>query len=238
MYQSNGLFHSYIFIYLFIYYCYTFREIFIDIPDKVRNNGTLYLHVVVYPTNKNRNNLQELVQQMDSSVLSMRLTKYFTPQYKAFNLLNDETETHTEQSVGVPIPHIKKKITVIMLTDRISYSTKNLPYEVARLMRLNNNGHFMPIVQEDFLKTRVHDLEPVYNNSYNTTINITYNPCSIGWLRFVLQVENALGQLLKIGFTAKDIDEVKRIFSETNVYLLCVTMFIGSVHVSYEKSIA
>lgn len=34
------------------------------------------------------------------------------------------------------------------------------------------------------------------------------------------------------GFTKKDVDEVKGIFSESNLYLLCGTMLIASVHVN------
>lgn len=43
-------------------------------------------------------------------------------------------------------------------------------------------------------------------------------------------MEQALGQLTQLGFTQRDLDEVKRVFSETNVYLLLGTMLVGSVH--------
>ncbi|GLV45925.1 uncharacterized protein CBL_11722 [Carabus blaptoides fortunei] len=206
------------------------KELTIDIPAKTRNNGTLYLHAVVYPTNNNAQSskltLGEAIRVPEASVLSMKLTRYSIPQYQAFNLLTEEIEQQHE----TPVTHIKKKITIIMLTDRLSLPAEGLPYEIIRLVRLNPKGEFLPIMQQDFLQTRVHDLEPIASSTYNTTILLRYNPCSAGWLRFVLQVESAMGQLLKMGFTVKDIDEVKRVFSETNVYLLCATMLIGSVH--------
>lgn len=191
------------------------------------------MHAVVYPTESSKGelSLNNVIRIPEASVLSMRLTRYSIPQYQAFNLLSDEIENPHLYN-DVPITHIKKKVTIIMLTDRLSLPSDGLPYELARLMRLNPKGEFLPIIQQDFLQTRVHDLEVVDSKTYNTTIMIKYNPCSAGWLRFVLQVENAMGQLLKMGFTTKDIDEVKRVFSETNVYLLCATMLIGSVHVS------
>lgn len=38
-----------------------------------------------------------------------------------------------------------------------------------------------------------------------------------------------------LGFSPKDLDEVKGIFSDTNIYLLAVTMLVASVHVSLLK---
>lgn len=208
-----------------------FREIQIDIPTKTRNNGTLYLHAIVVPSkyiNKNDLALNNAIRLQDVSILSMRLTRYSIPQYQAFNLLTEQGENmkHT------PITHIKKKITIIMLTEKLSLQRDDMPYEFIRLLRLNHLGQFLPIIQQDFLQTQTNDLEPVESTTFNKTVLIKYNPCSPGWLRFIMQVENALGQLLKMGFTVKDLDEVKRVFSETNVYLLCATMLIGSVHVS------
>lgn len=189
------------------------------------------MHAVVVPTKnilKNDISLSEVINYPDASFLSMKLTRYAIPQQHAFNLLTEE-EKHSRD---VPITHVKKKITIIMLTDKIRLPFEGLPYELYRLLRVDKTGRFLPIIHQDFLQTRAMDLEPVESSTYNTTIIIKYNPCSPGWLRFVLQVESALGQLLNLGFTTKDIDEIKRIFSETNVYLLCATMFIGSIHVS------
>lgn len=44
-------------------------------------------------------------------------------------------------------------------------------------------------------------------------------------------VEAALRSLMAFGFTEKDVDEVKGIFADTNLYLLCITIFVAAVHV-------
>lgn len=54
----------------------------------------------------------------------------------------------------------------------------------------------------------------------------------MGKLRLILHVEHALQAMKGFGFTKKDVDEVKGIFSESNLYLLCGTMLIASVHVN------
>lgn len=71
-------------------------------------------------------------------------------------------------------------------------------------------------------------------NSNTTKLSLTFNysPISIGKLRLILHVEHAMKALKQFGFTKKDVDEVKGIFSEANLYLLCGTMLIASVHVS------
>lgn len=76
------------------------------------------------------------------------------------------------------------------------------------------------------------DLEEITPESTKLPLTFNYSPISIGKLRLLLHVEHAMNSLKKFGFSNKDIDEVKGIFSDTNLYLLCGTIFIGSVHVS------
>lgn len=98
--------------------------------------------------------------------------------------------------------------------------------------RINNQNDILPIIQNDFLRTRLADLIELNENKTKMSLTFTYNPISIGKLRLLLHVEHALRSLKQFGFTRKDVDEVKGIFSDTNLYLLCGTMFIGSIHVS------
>lgn len=99
------------------------------------------------------------------------------------------------------------------------------------LCRINQKNEILPIIQNDFLKTRLSDLIELNENATKLPLTFTYTPISIGKLRLILHVEHALKSLKQFGFTKKDIDEVKGIFSEANLYLLCGTMFIASVHV-------
>jgi len=45
------------------------------------------------------------------------------------------------------------------------------------------------------------------------------------------QFQAAMETMETIGFTAKDLDEIKGVFADTNVYLLALTMFVASIHV-------
>lgn len=67
----------------------------------------------------------------------------------------------------------------------------------------------------------------------NNTVNITlqYSPISIGKLRLLLHVETSMQNLKTLGFSDKDVDEVKGIFADTNVYILGGTFLIAATHV-------
>lgn len=97
---------------------------------------------------------------------------------------------------------------------------------------MNRKNEFLPIIQNDFLKTRMIDMEEVSRSTTTMSLTFNYSPIGIGKLRLLLHVEHALRSLLQLGFSKKDVDEVKGIFSDTNVYLLCGTIFVGSIHVS------
>lgn len=63
-------------------------------------------------------------------------------------------------------------------------------------------------------------------------VTVEYSPVSLGKLRLVLHVQATMENLKNLGFSDKDIDEVKGIFADTNIYLLGGTFFIAAVHVS------
>lgn len=110
-----------------------------------------------------------------------------------------------------------------------------IPHEIhaTRLLRLKPNGQFLPIAREDLLSQRIKDLTEITKSSSSMAFQYIYSPVSLGKIRFNLQMEGTLKAFVGLGFTEKDIDEVKSVFSDTNLYLLCATLAIGSVHVSF-----
>lgn len=113
-------------------------------------------------------------------------------------------------------------------------SVADIPPEMAQHIRVNRQNEFLPIIQNDFLRTRLDDLVEVTADSTEMRFHFHYTPIGIGKLRLMLHVEHALQSLRKLGFARKDVDEVKGIFSDTNVYLLCGTIFVGSIHVLFD----
>lgn len=77
-------------------------------------------------------------------------------------------------------------------------------------------------------------MEEVTKSTVSMPFTFHYTPVGIGKLRLLLHVEHALRSLRQMGFSKKDVDEIKGVFSDTNVYLLCGTIFIGTVHVLFD----
>lgn len=211
-----------------------FRELNISVSKNVRNNGTLYIHSVIFPMRRSKEDLslQEARQEPESTYVKGRLTHYAYPKSYAFNLLQDKNKGKTTQSVK-PVTHIKSKYAIMMCTDELQLPHTGVPPEIIRHLRINSKHQFLPIVQEDFMQTRLRDLVEITQETRTATFSFIYNPASIGILRFFLQVEATLNQFLMLGFNEKDLDEMKGVFADTNMYLLCATVLIGSIHVSF-----
>lgn len=94
------------------------------------------------------------------------------------------------------------------------------------------NGQFLPIIQHNVLKSRMSYLQLLSTNTSEVNITVNVSPTSYGSLRLALHVRLALEQLHQLGFSEKDIDDVKGIFADTNLYLLSATILIASCHVS------
>lgn len=138
----------------------------------------------------------------------------------------------TSSTSSKPVAHLKPKIYFSMLTDIFQLGPEDIPPELANLIRINREHQFMPIVQNDFLQTRRADLEEITKDSTKMSFSIKYKPMSIGKLRLLPHMQHAMLALKKLGFSNKDLDDIKGAFSDTNLYLLCGTMVVSIVHVS------
>ncbi|KAL5275544.1 CLPTM1L family protein [Megaselia abdita] len=211
------------------------KEIKIDVPLKTRRNGTLYMQVVVALDSEKDLEWKTLRRDGPTVVHTFLLTEYVVPRPKTFNLLG-ETEKPKEKSMsrGKPVSHLYSSANVIMLTDLISVSQDDVPPEMANLFRINKNGEFLPIVRSDYFNTRLKDLVEITKNSTEMNINFHYSPVGVGKLRVMLMIELGTKSLSKMGFSRKEIDDMKEIFSNTNLYLLMGTFFVGGIHVLFD----
>lgn len=76
------------------------------------------------------------------------------------------------------------------------------------------------------------NLQLLNSSMSEANITVTISPASYGSFRLALHVRLALEQLHSLGFSEKDVDDVKGIFADTNLYLLSATVLIASCHVS------
>ncbi|CAH1372638.1 unnamed protein product [Tenebrio molitor] len=204
------------------------KDVPIQLTKTVRNNGSMFVHTVIIPSSSRKKHftLNDLMNQPDAAYLKYPLTKYAIPTSASFNLLKDESK----QQVLKPVTHLKSKFSIIMCTDKFEISSSNIPMEIIRHLRINHKKQFLPIVQRDIMNMRLRDLEEIGQDMKDAKFVFMYIPVSVGKIRFISQIDATLHQFISLGFTEKDLDEVKGVFADTNLYLLCATVLIGSVH--------
>ncbi|XP_043679864.1 cleft lip and palate transmembrane protein 1-like protein isoform X1 [Vespula pensylvanica] len=205
----------------------------IDLPRKTQKNGTLFLHVILVPSSQKQfKSFKELQKDIFMTNTIIELTQYSVPEAKVFNLLGEQDETVRKKEKYVhPITHIKSKVTFTIMTEDIGFPKDNVPVELINDLRILNGNIFLPIINYDFLQTRHHDLLQISPQNKTVNVSIIYTPITLGKLRLMLHVEDSMQSLKNLGFSDKDIDEIKGIFADTNIYLLGGTFFIAAIHI-------
>ncbi|XP_035896577.1 cleft lip and palate transmembrane protein 1-like protein [Anopheles stephensi] len=203
----------------------------IKLPKETRSNGTLYMFAVL---TKGAKSLEwDTVRSQSTSVIKkFGLTHYMVPKTATINLLNDKGATkRPNKSVNQKrIAHIRQNVFIHIITEPFSISPRDVPAELARDIRITPDNLVMPIIRNDFAKEKLADLVEIDPKVTEASVTVHYAPSSVGKIKMLAQIERAMSDLTRLGFSEKDIDEVKSIFSDTNVYLLCGTIIISSVH--------
>ncbi|EFN79326.1 cleft lip and palate transmembrane protein 1-like protein [Harpegnathos saltator] len=206
----------------------------LNIPRKTQDNGTLFLHILLTPTFVDQSrSFVDLKKDIYTSYTTIKMTQYTVPEAEVFKLLG-EKNPGTKDTFVRPVSHIKSRVTFTIMTDDVTLPLYSMPIELVDHIKIVGKMTFLPVVNCDFLQTRQRDLERIMpqNNAMNVTVE--YSPVSLGKLRLVLHVQTAIANLRNIGISDKDVDEVKGIFADTNIYLLGGTVFIAGVHLLFD----
>ncbi|XP_076648600.1 lipid scramblase CLPTM1L [Halictus rubicundus] len=210
----------------------------LNVPRKTRNNGTLYFHVVVAPSSKKYSKniaINDMRKDPYTSYTIIKMTQYTVPEAKAFNLLGEKDSNSQKKKEYIrPVTHIKSRVMFTIMTDDVKLPVQSLPMELVNHLKIVQGRTFLPIINNDFLQSRHKDLVRI--TPQNDTINITlqYSPMSLGKLRLLLQIEPTMHAMKNLGFSEKDIDSVKEIFADTNIYILGGTFVIAAIHLLFD----
>lgn len=212
------------------------RTINVSVPAKTRNNGTLYLHAFIYPRGKS-------VEYFIGHSVS-EITAFAFPQASFINLLGSKDvkrENASKETNKLPSSlektqsHWRPKAAINVLRDNIALDRQQIPGEIFEFLRSSPDGnYYYPIVLIDELSFRLKDLLPLNESSSEMPLKISYSPISIGKLRMVLNIRKSFSIIKNLGFTEKETDEVKGIFSDTNFYLLILTFTVAAFHLLFD----
>ncbi|XP_060567772.1 lipid scramblase CLPTM1L-like [Ruditapes philippinarum] len=206
------------------------KEFNVSIPSKTRRNGTLYLHVFVYPRKQD-----PFTSQYTSNDQSA-ITTYMVPQSGVFNLLGDTAKEDSKPKTAgrKAVTHWRSKVTVTVMEDEIAFDRQGIPGEIMKYLRISPEGEYLPLVYIDQLGFRTKDLVEVNKSVDTLPLVITYSPISVGKLRMWSNMLQSIQMLHGLGFTEKDTDEIKGIFSDTNFVFLMLTFAVAAFHLLFD----
>ncbi|XP_076068652.1 lipid scramblase CLPTM1L [Oratosquilla oratoria] len=211
----------------------------LTLPKRVRKNGTLLLHFFMTSPYVDPENWIELKSNEWTIYAMTPFTQHVVPQPQTFSLLGEEENSKIEETAGSasldkPVSHYKSQVAFSLLTELVGLPKNAMPYEIGRSLRLTSRGLYLPVIYVDEMSSRIRDLVKVEASSVKVNFTLKYETISYGKYRLWSQFEAAFVTMEGLGFTAKDLDEVKGIFTDTNLYLLVGTFLVAAVHLLFD----
>ncbi|KAK2191460.1 hypothetical protein NP493_53g18005 [Ridgeia piscesae] len=202
----------------------------VSIPTKTRNNGSLHLHIFVYP--RGEGPFSSTFMSYGHSVQ----TTYAIKKATAYKLIGDESPEDVPKVTpsGKPVTHWRSLLTLNVMSEEFSFDERAIPADMGHLLRITHQREYLPILYVDELSNRIRDIMHINESCKEMPLTIRYYPISIGKLRLWSQMQQSLKLLQQFGFTEKDTDEVKGIFSDTNLYLLMMTFMVAAFHMLFD----
>ncbi|KJH43718.1 cleft lip and palate transmembrane protein 1 [Dictyocaulus viviparus] len=196
----------------------------ISLPLATQRNGTLYFSLFFLPSTFDEENPH---MKPKWSVYQKLLMSAYREPVRTFSLINGEVEESQP-----PSTHLRSIVHIMSLKDSPDLWIKELP-EIISLVRRQDDVYY-PILYVAELLSREKDLVQLKQNTTVANIQISYQPVPLGKIRFHRMIGSSLTQLLDLGFTQRDLEEIKGIFGDTNLYLLGVTVFVSSIHMLFD----
>jgi hypothetical protein len=200
----------------------------VSIPLSVRRNGTMFA-IVVLRFKKPRSKTREPVE----IVAEVPLTDYIIPKPEVFNLMSANLSQMAEESR--PHTHWQPNLNVQLVTELITFDRQQFPTDVAHLFQFTSDLRgYKPILFIDNFAVLQKHMKLITKDVREMELSINFSPVSIGRVRVWTQFRRATEALQKLGFSQKDVDEVKGIFFDTNLYFLILTFVISMFHLLFD----
>jgi len=190
-----------------------------------RNNGSLYAYVFVYPIGDSP------FESEKSTLQSYKLTRYAVPKDEAFNLIQGSNQ---KNKTAQPVTHIFPKISIYVSVQQAIFDRWAIPSDIYQLLKIDKRGNYLPLLYIDGLSSLQRHLVHVTKEKRQVPIKVYFTPVSLGRLRIWSSVESTLDKMTDLGFTENDLDDLKGIFTDTNLYFLGMTFAISLVHMLFD----
>lgn len=204
-------------------------EVNVSIPMKTRNNGTLYVHIYLAPPG------EDPFYGSWKKYQNGPLTSFAIPQAVAFQLVSEskEKQKDAQSNEDLPISHWRPLLTISIMTDAIAFDRSHIPSDLYQFLQVDGD-EYLPILYLDEMSYRTKDLMPLNKTSRKMPLTISYAPISYGKLRLFANMKESLETLHSLGFSEKDSDEVKGLFTDTSLFFLLLTFLVAAFHLLFD----
>ncbi|KAK3735199.1 hypothetical protein QZH41_017946 [Actinostola sp. cb2023] len=223
------------------------KSINVSIPRKTRTNGSLFVHVFVYPYGMSP------FENYFTSYDVGEQTQYAMPKENTIHLLSgssgdtqvqvplfylgsqyvhpmESRKTSHEQ----PITHWRAKFSFYVLSEKVVFERFAIPGEIYPFLRVTASEEYLPVVYIDQLQVKYRHIQPLNKTSKDMPLVIDYSPISLGKMRIWSSVYQSLAVMKTLGFSDKDVDDIRGLFTEVNMYLLGLTFTISIFHILFD----
>ncbi|CAD6192237.1 unnamed protein product [Caenorhabditis auriculariae] len=166
---------------------------------------------------------------------------YQQPTFSTFNLLGSEENLKNEEVAKKPsknqgkiVAHLRGTFPLRVAVDNLRFKAESLTSELRNHMFTapGNSKKYLPLMFIDQLSMRTKDLVEI--TQQNMTLKVNYEPISVGKMIMLTTIGRSTQLLLSNGFKEKDVDEMRGLFTETNLYLILVTFIVSSLHLVFD----
>lgn len=188
----------------------------------------LFFHAVVFENGKSERGEFSISR-------STNITKYSKP-LTYFKLVNDQNETRSKSSLDDDslVLHWRNKINIHVMHPNFNFDYQDFPQEIVRYLKRTRSGNYLPILFIDELAFLKSDLKEIKPDTTNITVDITYAPISLGKLRLWTNLLMSMESMRDLGFTEEDTEQIRGLFTDTNIMFLALTFFVSTFHLLFE----
>jgi Cleft lip and palate transmembrane protein 1 (CLPTM1) len=203
-----------------------FQEDFqVECDAYLKNNGSLYGHY--------------LLDHKDSPIYVKKLLTRYMPRKKVVvkkRLVKDSANTNEPEVDKISfdpkeiISYWWNNVTInlVQMQDPIPISS---PPQMIKSLNILENGSYLPILSQNDFWMLSENLQPINHTCTGLTINLSWEPMAFWKFQMYSQFDESFKMQTEVmGADKSESDTVKRMFLDTNPYLLGITVLVSLLH--------
>lgn len=206
--------------------------------SSIRNNRSeVFLHVEVTPDAPH--SPRDVLYSSIKLIKFDKIPKSFSYRY----LLSDfgwvENSKEEKERIALDsstiISYWKPEVAIKLVQDDSVYPSDYVPHAIAsNIVRVGGRIFYRPAIHADEIGLTSEKYIPLNGSVTALPLKISYAPMSLQRWLLMREMEESISSQASLGFSDKDIDDVRRLISDTSIYLLAITMFASLLHLLFE----